>query len=170
MEDHSVLRNVACPADARWAALFDVWAVAGALALGALVRIPLPFSPVPLTLQTFVVLVAAFAVGERRAGAGTTLYLALGWYGVPLFAVSSGATMGYLLAFVAVPFVVTRFRNTALALLAATLLIYGLGAGWLCLGLGLAPWQAVVTGVAPFLVGDALKAAAAYRLIRWMQG
>ena len=78
--------------------------------------------------------------------------------------------MGYLLAFVAVPFVVTRFRNTALALLAATLLIYGLGAGWLCLGLGLAPWQAVVTGVAPFLVGDALKAAAAYRLIRWMQG
>ncbi len=153
----------------RGAAVWDVLGIAGLVALGALVKIPLPFTPVPLTLQTFVVLAAGYLVGPRRATAGIALYLALGLAGMPLFAVTSGATAGYLLAFLAAPFVVTRFRNPAAGVAAGTAIIYLLGAGWLVLALGLSPWQALVTGVVPFLPGDALKAVAVYRVARWRE-
>jgi len=149
--------------------IMDVVAVAGAVAVGAWARVPLPFSPVPVTLQTLPVLLAAFAVGPRRATAGLLMYLGLGLVGAPLFAMPFGPTLGYLLAFIAVPSVVTRFRDPATGLVAGSLLIYAMGATWLWLWLGSTPWTAVMLGVVPFLPGDALKVLVAYRLVRYLR-
>jgi biotin transport system substrate-specific component len=146
-------------------AMLDILGVAGLMALGALVRFPLPFTPVPVTLQTFVALMAGFAVGPGRATAGVSLYAVLGLAGAPLFAVSSGATLGYLAGFAAVPGVATLFRRRLLGLLAATVVIYALGAGWLCWWASLTPGQAFMMGVLPFLPGDLLKVMAANAFI-----
>lgn len=150
-------------------AVLEVAAVAGAVAVGALVRLPLPFTPVPVTLQTLPVLLAGFAVGRQRATGGMLLYLALGLAGVPLFAATSGATFGYLLAFAAVPSVTLRFRSPAYGILAGTLVIYALGAMWLCLWTPVSPRFAVVAGILPFLPGDAVKAVAAFCSLRWVR-
>lgn len=153
----------------RQSAVFDVLGVAGFVALGALVRIPLPFSPVPVTLQTFSVLVAAFAVGRSRATLGIALYVGLGLAGAPLLAAASWATLGYLMAFVATPYAVARFRNPLFGMCAASLLIYGMGAAWLCVWLGLPVWQALLLGVFPFIPGDLLKLLAAYKVVGWIR-
>jgi biotin transport system substrate-specific component len=152
------------PVNNRITAATEILAVAGAVALGALIKVRLPFSPVPITLQTFPVLLAGFAVGRWRASAGILLYVLLGLAQAPVFAVSTGPTLGYLLAFIATPWIVMRFENRAFGILAASVAIYALGAGWLCLAYRFTPWQALIAGVAPFLAGDAVKAAAAWQL------
>jgi biotin transport system substrate-specific component len=152
------------------ASLLCVLAVAGAVTLGAYVRIPLPAPLPPITLQTLPVLLAGLAVGRTRATAGLLLYLALGFAGAPIFASAFGPTVGYLLAFALAPAVVMRFRNPALGLLAATGLIYLFGAAWLAVWLQCSPWHAVLIGVLPFLPGDALKAVVACRLIPYVKG
>ncbi len=148
------------------ASLLAVLAVAGAVTLGAYVRVPLPAPLPPITLQTLPVLMAGFAVGRSRATAGMLLYLVLGFAGAPIFASPFGPTVGYLLAFALVPAVVTRFRNPAWGLLAGTGAIYVFGAAWLAVWLQCSPWHAVAIGVLPFLPGDALKAVIACRLVR----
>ena len=144
----------------------SVFAVAGAMMLGAFVRIPLPFTPVPITLQTLPVLAAAFAVGRHRAAAGAMLYLLLGMAGAPILTQSFGVTAGYLAAFVATPYIVTQFRNAFVGIAAATAVIYILGAGWLAFYTGMPLAWAVMAGVVPFLAGDAIKAVAAYSLVK----
>ena len=86
-----------------WIGLF-----AGALALSAQVRVPLPFTPVPVTLQTAVVLLAGALLGVRGGVAATLAYLGLGAAGLPVFAGAAGGmaplagpTAGYLFGFVA---------------------------------------------------------------------
>jgi len=150
-------------------AVLDVVAVAGAVALGAWARVPLPFSPVPVTLQTLPVLLAGFAVGRGRATTGLALYLALGLAGAPLFATTVGPTLGYLVAFLGVPYVVERFRAPAAGLVAGTMLIYALGATWLAFWLRCTPAEAMMVGVVPFLPGDVLKIFAAHRVVRWIR-
>jgi biotin transport system substrate-specific component len=141
------------------------------VALLAQVRIPLPFTPVPLTGQTFGVLLVGAALGARRAVASLGLYLALGLAGLPVFAGGAagaayafGPTGGYLLGFIAAAWIVGRLaergldrrvRTAWLAFLAGTLVIYLCGAGWLALSLGVE--AALRLGVLPFLIGDAAK-------------
>ncbi len=151
-------RDVAAP----W---LPVIAVAGALALGAMIRLPLPFTPVPLTLQTFVVLAAPYLVGRWNASMGAGLFMALGLGGAPLFA-AGGPTLGFIASWIALPWLMTLFRHPAAGLAAGTALMYVMGAGWLAYWANLTAWQAVTLGVAPFVAGDALKAAAAYGVIR----
>lgn len=147
--------------------MMEILAVAGIVALCAQVRVPLPMTPVPVTLQTLVVLAAPFAVGPTRATAGMLLYTALGLLGAPLFAVSFGPTFGYIVGFAVAAAVVTRFRMPSVGILAGLAAIYGLGVAWLCLWTGGSLWTALAMGVAPFLPGEALKAALAYRFARW---
>ncbi len=145
-------------------AVMESIAVAGAMALAARVQFSLmPFSPAPLTLQTFVVLLAGYMVGPRRASAGLMAFAVLGAFGAPILAAPLGVTLGYLAAFLAVPWVATRFRNTVVGVAAGTLLIYVLGAAWMALYTH-SLQTAIVAGVLPFLPGDALKAAAAAKL------
>ena len=149
-------------------------------AVAAQIPIPLGFTPVPLTGQTFAVLLAGGVLGSRRGGLSMLLYVALGAIGLPFYAdgaggwsVATGATAGYLVGFIVAAIVVglmaehgqDRKLSTSIpAFLAGTMIIYTFGAGWLAYDLGLpltadagAP-SAISLGVAPFLVGDVFKA------------
>ena len=139
--------------------------LAVALAAASRIALPLGFTPVPVTAQTFVVLVAGALLGARRSALGAGAYLALGVAGIPWFA-TGGATLGYLAGFALAGWLVGRAaeagrlerRGSALRVMAvAHASIYGLGAAWLAVFLGVGPVAAFTLGVAPFLLGDAVK-------------
>ena len=141
----------------------------GALALSAHVIIPLPFTPVPITGQTFAVLLLAAAYGARRGLASMALYLLVGAAGLPVFAAGAGvASDGYLAGFALATLVVgwlaergwDRSLPTSIAaMLLGEVAIYACGLAWLARFVG---WEHVVAlGLAPFLVGDAFKLLAA---------
>jgi biotin transport system substrate-specific component len=145
----------------------------GSLLLAGLaqVRVPLPFSPVPLTGQTLGVLLIGAVLGSRRGPASVGLYLLLGLLGLPVFsgggsglAYLSGATGGYLLGFGAAAWLVGRLAERGLerrwttawlAFLAGEIVIFLAGVGWLALWFG--PQRAVALGLTPFLLGETLK-------------
>ena len=143
-------------------------------AVCAQVSVPLPFTPVPLTLQTFAVLAGAGALGAQRAVASQILYVVLAAAGAPVLAGGShgiaaltGATGGYIAGFIASSFVVgaiartgaTRnVASTAAAYVAGTATIYLLGVSWLAVSAHMSALDAIRAGMIPFLVGDAIKA------------
>jgi biotin transport system substrate-specific component len=153
-----------------------VLAFAVLTAVGALVRIPLPFTPVPLTLQTFFVLLGAALLGARRGFASQVTYLGLGAAGLPIFAGGAaslallGPTGGYLMGF-AVASLLTgslirgsrgeSFFWTAFAMGLGLGVIYLLGTVQLAILADVSVSTAISMGVAPFLCGDAVKLAAA---------
>lgn len=142
--------------------------------LCAQIAIPLGFTPVPLTLQTFAVLAGAAALGSQRAVIAQVLYLLVGMAGVPVFAEHSsgttavvGATGGYLVGFVVASYVVgaiaergatRKVASTVLAYVVGTAVIYILGATWLSHVTGMSASDTLANGVTPFLAGDAIKA------------
>lgn len=150
--------------------------IGGSLLVAALAQVVIPLQPVPITGQTFAVLLVGAALGARRGAAALALYLVEGGLGLPFFQGGAhglgymfGATGGYLVGFVAAAFVTgwlaergleRSLRTSLLPFLAGTLVIYLCGAGWLAMALGSVE-RALAAGVLPFLVGDALKAAAA---------
>jgi biotin transport system substrate-specific component len=164
-------------------ALTDAALVVGFALLTALMAqivIPLPFTPVPITGQTFAVLLTGALLGSRLGVASMLLYVALGAVGLPFFAggahglrVVLGATGGYLLGFVMADFVVgslaercwdRSLRRSLPAMLAGEVAIYAFG----LLGLGLAlhwPANLLQLGLLPFLIGDAIKLLAAALLL-----
>jgi len=136
-------------------------------AVGALVRIPLPFTPVPLTLQTLAVMLAGFALSPRAAFASQAVYVIAGLAGLPFLAAAGSGTIGYLAGFVvaapAVSVISARFGRLS-ACVAGTVLIHAFGcAGLVLVGIpfGL---PMLVAGSLPFLPGDLLKAAVAARI------
>jgi biotin transport system substrate-specific component len=160
-----------------------VAAFALATALAAYVRVPVPFSPVPITLQTMVVILSGVMLGPRLGAASQLAYLAMGIAGLPVFAAGIGVaalfghTGGYLLAFPAAAFVAGTLARPGrrrgwfdgLRLVAglafASLLILVSGAAWLSVLTGdLA--RAVALGIVPFLAGDLVKVSLA-ALIAW---
>lgn len=144
------------------------------LALSAQLIIPLPFTPVPVTGQTFAVLIAAAALGWRRGFSSVLLYVGLGAAGLPVFAdvSSSPASDGYLLGFALAALVVgwlaergwdRRLDTSVLAMLAGEVATYLGGLSWLAHFVG---WSHVLAyGLLPFLPGDAVKLAAAALLL-----
>jgi len=162
----------------RHSRVLDVlWVVGFSLltALLAQVRIPLPFTPVPLTGQTFAVLLAGAALGSRRGFLSQALYLAAGAVGLPVFA-GGGATVAYLLgptggylwsfplAAALLGWLVERGAGRrvwtlALGLVLSDALILTVGALWLHGIFGVASRQAWLQGLYPFVAGDVLKVA-----------
>jgi len=147
-----------------------VLGLAVALAVASRIVLPLSFTPVPVSAQTFVVLIAGTLLGARRAGAGGLTYLAFGVAGIPWFAVTGGATLGYIGGFALAGWLVGRaaeagllaHRGRAFAVMAgAHVVIYALGASVLALVLGIGAPRAFALGIAPFLIGDTLKVVAA---------
>ncbi len=146
-----------------------------ATALGAYVEIPLPFTPVPLTLQTFFVLMGAVALGGGWSASVQSAYLGAGAIGAGFFAGGAaglvhlwGPTAGYLWAFVPASllagFLHGRCKTNAgriMVLSSAAMLILVCGAAWLAFSMGLTARAALVMGIAPFIPGEALKVAAA---------
>jgi biotin transport system substrate-specific component len=144
------------------------------IALSAQVRFPLPFTPVPVTGQTFAVLLTGALLGSRLGAASILSYWAMGACGLPVFsgwgagwAVASGPTGGYILGFIAAAFVVGWFaergwdrgRRIIIPLLIGNALIYLLGLPWLARFVG--PQAVLEAGLWPFIPGDLLKLAAA---------
>jgi len=154
-----------------YAALF-----AAITAIGALVEIPIPISPVPLTLQVFFVLLAGLVLGSRWAGTGMVVYLLLGIVGFPVFSGGSsgigtilGPTGGYLIGFVPAAFVTGRITETfgrstpavVCAMIVGLAAIYIPGVVQLSIVAGLTVRESIVIGVLPFLIGDSVKLTAA---------
>jgi biotin transport system substrate-specific component len=146
-------------------------------ALAAQFVVPLPWTPVPLTGQTFAVLLTGALLGPRLGPLAMVAYLAEGAAGLPFFRGGAGGahylffspTAGYLLAFPAAAFVTgllaergwdRRFLTAAAAMALGSLVILLGGWAWLALFFQGAA-QAFWLGVAPFLVGDVIKIALA---------
>ena len=143
------------------------------LALISQVFFPLPFTPVPITLQTLGVLLTGAALGSRRGPAAMFLYIAEGAIGLPVFFGGTGGivhllgpTGGYIWAFPVAAFVVgllcerrleRRFLTSVLVMLPGTLVIYAIGITWLALTLHVSIAKAFVLGMLPFIPGDILK-------------
>ena len=146
------------------------------VAVLAQVEIPLPFTPVPITGQTFGVLLIGAALGSKRGAASLVLYLAMGTFGLPFFAggahglhILVGATGGYLIGFIFAAYVIgflaergleRNVRTSILPFLLGTFIIYVCGVTWLAIVLGSFN-KAIVVGLLPFLIGDAIKLIAA---------
>ena len=142
----------------------------GIALLTASAHIKIPFYPVPLTMQTLIVLGIGMTYGARLGGATLLGYLAVGFVGLPVFAGGAGiaymmgTTGGYLAGFFVAAVVLgvlaergwTRnWATSAAAMLVGNAIIYLLGVGWLTSLIG---WdKAVQFGLLPFLYGDALK-------------
>jgi biotin transport system substrate-specific component len=146
--------------------------------LAAQVIIPLPFTPVPLTLSTFAVLLASAALGTVRAVVAMTVYAVAGVAGVPWFAGGNSGfalpTFGYIVGFIAAAFIVGHLAEsgatrsvvrTAGLMIVGSLVIYAFGVTWLKFAVDVTWAQAVTLGMTPFLIGDALKIAAAAGLL-----
>lgn len=147
--------------------------------LAAQVSLPVPGSPVPVTGQTFAVLLVGAALGTRRAAASMALYLAAGFAGLPWFAGGAtgslhAPTLGYLAGFVLAAAFAGRCAEfgadrspwkTALTMAGGNVLIYAVGVTYLALSLHLSAGTAVSLGLTPFLLGDALKIALASGLL-----
>jgi biotin transport system substrate-specific component len=158
-----------------------VLAVLGSALLAISAQIQVPFWPVPLTMQTFVVLGVGLTYGSGIGAATLVLYLLEGLSGLPVFAgasagpaVFTGPTGGYLIGFVFAAGIVGRLAEEGwdrspvkaiAAMVLGNLIIYLCGVAWLTLVIagskGLEPLAAFPIalgfGVYPFLLGDALK-------------
>ena len=146
--------------------------------LAAQVAIPLPFTPVPLTLQTFAVLLAGAALGSLRGVLAMSLYAVAGMAGVPWFAEGSSgfamASFGYILGFIIAACIVGRIAErgatltvwrTAALMVVGNLVIYAVGVTWLKYAIDATWATALQLGVAPFLIGDVVKIALAAGLL-----
>jgi biotin transport system substrate-specific component len=143
------------------------------------VSIPLPFTPVPLTLQNFGVLLVGLLLGPVAGFSAMALYLAEGALGLPMFNPQAtggipqllGATGGYLLSY---PFVAaaagwafrslrlgSMYARAAIACVLATFILFACGSLWIAQILHLSAPSVWAMSIAPFLPGEAVKIAAA---------
>lgn len=153
--------------------------VAAALVTGVFsqLRVPLPFTPVHITGATFAVLLSGAALGPLRGTLSQLLYVGFGLLGWPVFAggpeggtgaevvlgTSGGYFLGFIIAAWAVGWCARRGLDRSPAGMAAafalgTGIIYLVGAPWLAVVGGYGPGEALLLGVVPFLIGDAVKA------------
>jgi biotin transport system substrate-specific component len=163
-------------------ATIGVAAFAIMTALGAHVRIPLPWTPVPITLQTFFVHLAGATLGPVLGPVSQGLYFLVGAAGLPVFAGGAsgllyltGPTTGYLVGFIVAPalvgWLVRRRDDPGMlwilgSMAAGSLAVYACGVSWLAWTLRLSPAGAIAQGMLPFLVGDVVKTCVAAGLFR----
>lgn len=150
-----------------------VIALSGSLLLALLARlsIPVPFSPVPITGQTFGILFLGAVLGSRIGTLSVVLYLAEGIIGLPVFAGGSmgflylfGPTGGYLIGFIPAVYVVgylseegwtNKFTTTFMTMIIGTAIIFVFGISWLAVTAGIE--TALTIGLYPYLPGAAVK-------------
>jgi len=184
MDGGTLLGTLARGADVsvpmRIAAVLFVTALTAA---AAQISIPLPFTPVPFTLQPMVVLLGGAALGARLGMSSQVLYLFLGIAGLPVFAASPllpqgfgrllGPTGGYLLSYPLAAFAAgwlaersfdRRYLTSLIAMAVGLAIVFACGVAWLAwlaqpASVGFS--AALRTGLVPFLVADAIKVALA---------
>lgn len=157
--------------------------------LGAVapVAIPIPLSPAPITLQVLFVFLAGLLLGPVWGPVSILLYLTAGAIGIPVFAgweagigILFGQTGGYLWSYPIAALLIglivhrgTDLRDPAdvpipvvvVSLVAATIVIYAMGVGYMAWLLDLELWEAITLGALPFIPGEILKIAAAVAIV-----
>ena len=146
--------------------------ILGSIALTISAKIKIPFYPVPMTMQTFVVLFLGVSLGYKIGLASVGLYLLEGIVGLPVFSNSpekgvgliyfTGPTMGYLIGFLAASYLASKINNSdnfilvLTKLIVATTTIYILGLLWLGTLIG---WDKPIfaLGAKPFLLAETFK-------------
>ena len=153
--------------------------MAALTAVGAYIHVPI--GPVPIVLSTLFVLLSGLLLGSRWGAASICLYLLVGAIGIPVFSGGRGGfahffgpTGGYLFGYVLAAWITglisERSRGLlildALAVIVGSLLIHGLGVPWLKVVTQMSWTKTLMVGMVPFLIGDAVKGAAAIVLAR----
>jgi biotin transport system substrate-specific component len=148
-------------------------------AVGAFLAIPI--GPVPIVLQNMFVYLAGLLLGSRWGLASVGVYLLAGACGLPVFAGGLGGigrivgpTGGYLIGYLPTVYVIGKISARAhqrvvsdvLAMICGTAALYACGVTWLKIVTGMTPAKALAAGMFPFLIGDALKIAAAAAIAR----
>ena len=134
-------------------------------ALSAQVRIVIPMSPVPITGQTFVVLLSGLILGSTFGAISMLMYLFIGMSGLPFssagvagLAILKSPTIGYIIGFFLASYVIGTFATKPrLAIVIGSMTIYIAGVFGLMIILNTSLSNAIAIGVVPFLIGDAIK-------------
>ena len=150
------------------------------IVLSGRISIPLPFTPVPIALQSHVCLLMGVLLGRKMAVASVILFLVMGAAGLPVFSLGDagfthllgprgGYLIGYLLGTWAVATLIERRRlwsprEKTLAMGLGTLLIYACGLPQLALFVGAE--RVIMLGMVPFLAGDLIKLFISYRMVK----
>lgn len=155
------------------------------ITIGAFVYIPLPFTPVPITLQVLFVLLAGIVLGERYGILSVLFYTGAGVVGLPVFAGAAGGmaifigpTGGYIVGFLIAPLLIASIMkklgrgvpSAFLAMLVGLSVIYLFGAIHLSVFLGTGFVGAVKLGVVPFIAADFMKIIIAIVFIHTTRG
>lgn len=178
MQRDTTLSQALFGADTRLKKALMVLGGSAFIAIAAQVTVPM--LPVPMTLQTLAILMVGLSFGARMGAATLIAYLAQGAAGLPVFAAGGfgpaslvGPTAGFLFGFVAMAYLAGLVADrgvrgpvqVAAAMLAISALLYVPGLAWPALTMGV-PADALVSGwMAPFLVGDAIKAVLAALIV-----
>jgi len=168
---------------ARYADVFLVIGASAVIAIAAQIAVPVPFTPVPLTLQPLAVLLVGAVLGSARGAAAAALYLLEGMSGLPVFSQAHGGAMwligptaGYLWSYPAAAFVagwLAEHRGTTTIVRAIGSMFVGLAViylgGWSWLAVISGPRAAFAMGVAPFIAADAVKIAIGAMLLPYVK-
>lgn len=134
--------------------------------------IPLPFSPVPISLTNFAIFLAIFVLGMKNGTISFIIYLLLGAVGVPVFSsfrgglqVLAGPTGGYLIGFIFLALIMgfaldhfdRKLVPTIIGMIIGMVVCYAFGTVWLAKLLSLSFKEGLIMGVIPYLPGDAAK-------------
>jgi biotin transport system substrate-specific component len=170
MSSATLSREITISENAEKAVWFAFFLLATTLA--AQVRIPLPFTPVPITLQTFFVLMSGVYLGRHLGPLCQFAYLLLGGLGLPLFTSTGallGPTGGYIAGFVLAAWLAgyaKEYKKSAFLILAASdVILLSSGTAYLSLFVG-GLKRAFLLGFLPFITGDLIKVTAAYFMLR----
>lgn len=153
--------------------------LAALMAAGAYLAIPV--GPVPIVMQNMFVFLAGLLLGGRWGLASVAVYLLTGALGLPVFAGGMGGigriigpTGGYLIGYLSAVFIVgyisekaaARIGYDVLAMVCGTIVLYACGVTWLKILTGMTWTKTLTVGMYPFLIGDAIKIAAAALIAR----
>ncbi len=170
-----------------------VVAGAGLVAVAAQIEIMLGFTPVPISGQTFAVLLVGASYGPVLGASSLLLYFFVGLLGAPVYSggdggweIVKGATGGYLVGFIVAALLTgwlaqrqwdRRFNSAVAAMLTGSVVIYAFGLPWLAHTVNLGLQETLEAGLYPFVVGDLLKLylagmllPAAWKLVRHLRG
>ena len=174
MLTNATVADLLRPSEKKLAGFYDVTLIIGGsllIGLCAHVKVLLPFSPVPVTGQTFAVLMIAALLGARRGCLAVLAYIIEGAAGLPVFslgagpAVLLGPTGGYLFGFIPAVYITGRLAEagwdrrigtTVLAMVLGNLVIYTFGLFWLSCLTGFNT-MVLTLGLYPFIAGDLVK-------------
>jgi len=146
----------------------------GLIIVGTFIKVPIP--PVPITLQSLFIVLAGLILGAKNATLSVLIYLILGAIGLPVFtggggiAAMIGPTGGFLLGFLIGAFVIgyisdkgrkednsVKVSSLIIASIVGSLIFYAVGIVWLKVQLNISWAKSFAVGMAPFVIGDALK-------------